>query len=126
MNQIKDKISNMPGCMVMPVVLLCVFIPMLIFDVIQKSDNSSVREAAEMRVHEVYEEKIALLNNLVDSLNGEMMVYDDALGFVKRKLDRILDNVTFAQESLSEKQLYEVEDYLDEIASECDYSDIER
>lgn len=116
----------MPGCMVMPVVLLCVFIPMLIFDVIQKSDNSSVREAAEMRVHEVYEEKIALLNNLVDSLNGEMMVYDDALGFVKRKLDRILDNVTFAQESLSEKQLYEVEDYLDEIASECDYSDIER
>lgn len=69
---IKDKISNMPGCMVMPVVLLCVFIPLLLFEAIQKSDNSKVREAAEMRAYETYEEEIDSLTQVIDSLSDEL------------------------------------------------------
>lgn len=69
---VKDKISNMPGCMVMPVVLLCVFIPLLLFEAIQKSDNSRVREAAEMRAYETYEEEIDSLTQVIDSLNDEL------------------------------------------------------
>lgn len=71
-SNIKDKISNMPGCMVMPVVLLCVFIPLLLFEAIQKSDNSRVREAAEMRAYETYEEEIDSLTQVIDSLNDEL------------------------------------------------------
>ena len=123
---VKDKISNMPGCMVMPVVLSFVFIPMLLFDIVQRSDNSSVREAAEMEMYERYEEKFDSLNELIDSLKGEVIVYDDALFSAKRKLDEISDAVTLAQGSLSDRLLNDVEDYLEQIESECDYSDIER
>ena len=69
---IKDKISNMPGCMVMPVVLLCVFLPLLLFEAIQKSDNSRVREAAEMRAYETYEEEVDSLTQIIDSLSDEL------------------------------------------------------
>jgi hypothetical protein len=69
---IKDKIGNMPGCMVMPVVLLCVFIPLLLFEAIQKSDNSKVREAVEMRAYETYEEEVDSLTQIIDSLSDEL------------------------------------------------------
>ena len=69
---VKDKISNMPGCMVMPVVLLCVFIPLLLFEAIQKSDNGRVRENAEMKMFVIYEETVDSLNEIIDSLRDEL------------------------------------------------------
>ena len=123
---IKDKVSDMPGCMTVPVVLSFVFIPMLLFDIVQRSDNSRVSESAKMEMYERYEEKFDSLNELIDSLKGEVIVYDDALFSAKRKLDEISDAVTLAQGSLSDRQLNDVEDYLEQIESECDYSDIER
>lgn len=116
----------MPGCMTVPVVLLAVMLPMLIFEIIQKSDNGSVKKSAKMEMFERYEERVDSLNELIDSLKSEVIAYDDALYSVKKKLDEISDAVTSAQSSLNDRHLNEVEDYLDQIESECDYTDIER
>lgn len=69
---IKDKISNMPTWAAVITVNLSVFIPLLFFDAIQKSDNESVRDATMIRMNDVYTAKLDSMQQVIDSLEIEI------------------------------------------------------
>lgn len=69
---IKDKISNMPTWAAVITVNLSVFIPLLLFEAIQKSDNESVRDATMIRMNDVYTAKLDSMQQVIDSLEAEI------------------------------------------------------
>ena len=69
---IKDKISNMPTWAAVITVNLSVFIPLLLFEAIQKSDNKSVRDATMIRMNDVYTAKLDSMQQVIDSLETEI------------------------------------------------------
>lgn len=69
---IKDKISNMPTWAAVITVNLSVFIPLLLFEAIQKSDNESVRDATMIRMNDIYTAKLDSMQQVIDSLEIEI------------------------------------------------------
>ena len=69
---IKDKISNMPTWAAVITVNLSVFIPLLFFEAIQKSDNESVRDATMIRMNDIYTAKLDSMQQVIDSLETEI------------------------------------------------------
>lgn len=69
---IKDKISNMPTWAAVITVNLFVFIPLLLFEAIQKSDNESVRDATMIRMNDIYTAKLDSMQQVIDSLEIEI------------------------------------------------------
>lgn len=69
---IKDKLSNLPTWAAVVLVLLAVFIPLLLFEAIQKSDNESVRDATIIRMHDIYTAKLDSMQEVIDSLESDI------------------------------------------------------